>query len=136
MSAQNPALSLRQKVVVALKNDAALIAKVPVARIYGEYPGATPARPFVRYGEDDANPRRVSCWEGAEIAFPVHSFSAQPFTDEVRQIDAAIVAALDGKVLDLGDGLKATITWAGTQLLRDGADANAWHGFNQFVATC
>lgn len=135
MSAINPSLDLREAIVTLLKADAPLVALVAADSIHGEHPTAQPNRPFVRYGEDDAVPNRVMCWEGATVAFPVHAFSDQKWTDEVKGIMAAIVTALDGQVIDLGGGVKANITWAGSQLLRDGADPGAWHGFNRFTAT-
>jgi hypothetical protein len=134
--ALNPALELREAIVTLLKADAPLVSLVTTAKIFGEFPGAQPVRPFVRYGEDDVTPQRVSCWAGANVAFPVHAFSAEKFTDQVKAINAAIVNALDGKVIVLDGGVKATITWNSSQLLRDGADPNAWHGFNQFEARC
>lgn len=136
MSALNPALQLREAIVTILKADAGLLALVTAGSIYGEYPGAQPERPFVRYGEDDAAPARSTCWEGAVVAFPVHAFSADKFTDEVKGLNAAIVTALDGKVITLEGGSKATILWQRSQVLRDGADPNAFHGFNQFEAHC
>lgn len=136
MAALIPALALREAIVTALKADVALIALVTAAKIFGEFPGSEPDRPFIRYGEADAVPLRSSCHEGAAIAFPIHAFSAEKFTDEVMDMNAAIVACLDGKVVTLDGGAKATIVLGSSQLLRDGADPNAWHGFNQFTATC
>lgn len=131
-----PALELREAIVTLLKGDEALLALVATGSIFGEYPGAEPARPFVRYGEDDTRPQPSACWQGANVAFPVHAFSAEKFTDEAKAMNAAIINALDGKVVTLEGGAKATITCQGSQLLRDGADPNAWHGFNQFEARC
>lgn len=136
MSALNPALPLREAIVTILKADAPLVALVTAAKVFGEHPGAMPERPFVRYGEDDTTPLRVACWEGATVAFPVHAFSAQKYTDQVKDMNAAIVTALDGQVIELDGGVKATIVWQGSQLMRDGADPNAWHGFNRFEARC
>lgn len=135
--ALEPSLQLREAIVTLLKADTALVALLATAdKVFGEYPGAQPDRPFVRYGEDDTAPNRSACWEGAVVAFPVHAFSAQKYTDEVKGLNAAIVAALDGKTVDLEDAGKATIIWQGSQVLRDGADPNAWHGFNRFEARC
>lgn len=136
MSALYPALDLREAIVTILKADAPVVALVTAAKVFGEHPGALPERPFVRYGEDDTVPTRVMCWEGATVDFPVHAFSAQKYTDEIKRINAAIVTALDGQVIELDGGVKAHIEWLGSPLLRDGADPNAWHGFNRFRARC
>lgn len=133
--ALDPSLPLRQAIVTLLNADAGLLALVPAARIFGEQTTALPDRPFVRYGEDEIQPRRSSCWDGAVIDFPVHGFSAEPFTDEIRGINAAITGALDGLVIEVDTDLKATIAWVSSQIMRDGADPNAWHGFNRFQAT-
>lgn len=134
--ALNPALPLREAIITTLKADAPLVALVAAASIYGEHPTTQPARPFIRYGEDDTLPAPVACWEGATVAFPIHAFSAAKYTDEIKGLNAAIVTALHGKVIELDDGTKAHIRWQGSQVLRDGADPNAWHGFNRFEARC
>jgi hypothetical protein len=134
--ALDPSLLLRQAIVTHLKADAALLALVPADRIFGEQPGALPDRPFVRYGEDESRPRRSSCWDGATVDFPVHAFSADKFTDEVKAMSAAISAALDGLVIELSPAITARLQWLGSQVMRDGGDPNAWHGFSRFQATC
>lgn len=132
--ALDPSLALRQAIVTTLKADAGLLAMVAAGQIFGEQTDSMPDRPFVRYGEDDAQPLRSSCWDGANVDFPVHSFSAEKFTDQVKGMNAAIAAALDGAVLDLGDGLLARVYWLGSQVIRDGSDPNAWHGIARFQA--
>lgn len=133
--ALDPSLPLREAIVTLLRADAPLVALVPTARVYGEQPSDDlPERPFVRFGEDDTLPNRTSCWDGASTDFPVHSFSKAKYTDEVRQMNAAIGTALDGKVIELDGGLKARLRWLGSQVMRDGADPRAWHGINRFQA--
>lgn len=85
--------------------------------------------PFVRYGQTDVGQ--------VDGRLPIHAFSKPQggFTDEVAEIAAAIVAALDGKRLILSDGRKATLTWpesGGTQIIPDGAEADAWHAIVRF----
>ncbi len=117
-------LALRQAIVSALKSDAGLTAIVPAARVNGERAEANPVFPFTRYGITDA--RRTS------IDVPIHAFSKAEYTDEVAGINAAIVTALDGRTLDLGGGEKAYLTWAGSTIIPDAAEAGVYHGINRF----
>lgn len=133
--ANDPSLALRQKVVQTLRATDALTDIVPEASVFGEQPDPTPERPFVRYGVDDILPRRSLCWDGAQIEFPIHSFSMAKFSDQVRQMNAAVAAALDGVVIDLGDDMKVDLAWMGSTVMRDAADPSGWHGIVRFRAT-
>jgi hypothetical protein len=132
--ANDPSLELRQKVVIRLRETSALLTHVPEARIFGEQPDQPPEWPFTRYGVDDVAPRRPSCWDGAEINFPIHSFSKTKFTDQIRRMNAAVATSLDGFTVDLGGGMMARIEWLRSTVIRDGADPNAWHGIANFRA--
>lgn len=134
--ALDPALELRQAIVRYLRSNSALTLLVPADQIFGEQPvEAMPERPFIRYGEDDTQPRRTSCWDGASIEFPMHAFSAEKNTDEVKGLNRAIAFALDGKVIEVEPGLVARLKWLGSRVMRDAGDPNAWHGFSRFEAT-
>lgn len=130
-----PSLALRQKTVIRLRDTAALTEITTADRVFGEVAEPTPERPFVRFGVDEALPRRSSCWNGKRIEFPLHSFSKEKFTDEVRQMNDVLETALDGAVIDLGGGVKATLEWLSSTVLRDAGDPNAWHGITRFRAT-
>lgn len=132
--ARDTSLPLRQAVVTALRADTSLTALVPAERNYGMRSPATLTWPFTRYGSPDALPFRAQCIDGATIGFTVHAFSKQTFEDECANINAAVSASLDGKVLDLG-GLKAHVVWRGSQIIPDAAEADAYHGVNSFEAT-
>lgn len=132
--ANDPSLALREAVVTKLRTVDALTAITE--RIYGEQPSDTlPERPFSRYGVDQISPLPSACGDGAEIEFPVHSFSTKKYTDQVRTMNAAIAAGLDGLVLTLEGGERATIVWRGSTVQRDAADPTAWHGTARFRAT-
>jgi hypothetical protein len=135
--ANDPSLALREAVVTRLRDTAGLISITTADKVFGEQPGeALPERPFTRYGMDDVTPRNDSCWDGADVEFPIHSFSMAKFTDEVRQMNAAVAMALDGLVVELDDdGNKATIAWLNSRIVRDAGDPNGWHGIARFRAT-
>lgn len=133
--ASDPTLPLRQAVVTDLRADAALMAlgTPPLStgdRIYGERTPATLVWPFVRYGQADVGQ--------TQARLPLHVFSKSQYTDEVAAIAAGIVARLDGRTLELGDGRRVTFNWpeaGGTQIISDAAEADAWHAIVLFDVT-
>jgi hypothetical protein len=136
--ANDPSLALREKVVTRLRAASSLTDITTANKVFGEQPGdPLPERPFTRYGVDDVTPRRPSCWDGAVIEFPIHSFSMTKFSDQVRQMNAAVAMALDGAVIDLDEEgtNRAEIRWLNSTILRDAGDSNAWHGIARFRAT-
>lgn len=120
-----PILALRRAIVTHLRADTAVTATAVGARIYGEKAPASPTFPFARYGSSDAAP-------GFEIEAPVHVFSKDEFTDDVNAIAEAIGNSLDDKVLDLGAGRKAYLTWTGVRVI--GAAVDEWHAIVAFSA--
>lgn len=134
--AQDSSLLLRQATVSHLKADGPLLAIVGTAdNVHGERSGAAPAFPFTRYGVAETLPARAQCWDGVRVAFPIHSFSKQPFTDEAHGMNAAVAQALDGAVLALDDGGKAHIAWLGSTVLPDPVESDVFHGISRFEAT-
>jgi hypothetical protein len=127
-------LYLRRAVITHLRADASLIALVPAARLYGMKAPATPTWPFTRYGSPDETPRPVSCWDGSDVAFVIHSFSKAEFEDECAGINEAIETALNGAVLTMAGNVKARPIWLGSQIIPDGGEIGAWHGINRFGA--
>ena len=136
--ANDPSLALRETVIERLRAASSLTAITTANRVFGEQPGdPLPDRPFTRYGVDDIRPRRPSCWDGATIEFPIHSFSMAKFSDQVRQMNAAVAMALDGLVIDLDDEgtNRAELRLIGSTVQRDAGDPNGWHGIARFEAT-
>ncbi len=113
-----PILALRRAIVTHLRADSAVIATAVGTRTYGERAPESLTWPFVRYGVSEAD-------QGFDITAPLHVFSKDPFTDDVDAIAEAIAESLDGKVLSLGDGRKAYLTWAGTRVQASTPDE--WH---------
>lgn len=134
--ANDPSLALRQEVVTLLRATPGLISITTADKVFGEQPEPVPERPFARFGVDEILPRRPSCWDGAVIEFPIHSFSRKKFSDEVRQMNAAVAMALDEATIEVDDdGTKATLQWLGSTVNRDAADPKGWHGIARFRAT-
>ncbi len=132
--ANDPSLALREAVVTKLRTVSALT--TITERIYGEQPSDTlPERPFTRYGVDLITPIASACGDGADVEFPIHSFSTAKYTDQVRQMNAAVATGLDGLVLTLEGGMRATLVWLGSTVNRDAGDPTAWHGIARFRAT-
>lgn len=120
-------LAVRRAVLTALKNDAALSTLVPATRIYPPQTPATPAWPFIRYGQASAIPVRASCVNGSRVLVSVHAFARGPGEDAAEAIGDAVASALDGAVLTLPGGVKAHVSWTGGQTLRDTDEADDWH---------
>lgn len=126
-------LAIRKETIKRFRSDTALTALVPAQRIYGPQVAGLPEFPFVRVGEPVTLPLRASGMDGAVAAFSAHAFALGPGEDAAAAIAAALARALDGRVLPLPAG-KAVMVWTRTQILRDGAEADAWHAVVDFEA--
>jgi hypothetical protein len=129
-------LPVRRAILTHIGSVAAVTAIVPKSR---HYPMVVPANvtwPFVRYGSPTPVPLRASCLDGTEIVVAVHGFAKarmnasgamiETAEDHAGRLGAALAAALDGIRLDLPRG-HAKVRWTGSQLLVDGAEADAFH---------
>lgn len=127
-------LQLRQATVQRLRADADLIAigDTPIGdRIYGRRQPAILTWPFIRISVADEGPLR----HGTVLRLTVHSFSKAQFDDECEAINGAIQASIEDAVLQLSGARKAFMSWIGSQVIPDAAEADAWHGVNSFTAT-
>lgn len=88
-------LELRRAVVAHLRADAALIALVPAAKIFGEF-ATTEDRPFIRMGDPIVTGWEASCWDGSESDFTIHAFAEGPGRAAIQTIGKRIVAAMEG----------------------------------------
>jgi hypothetical protein len=130
---QDHSLELRESVVRKLKMTPDVTAIV-AQRIYGEQVIAKKGSdwPFIRMGLPDILPFGASGWDGNEHAFTVHTFAMGPATDAITRLNKAVVEHLDEKDLPIWSGIKASIGWVRTQVIRDTAEAGAYHGIIQF----
>lgn len=121
--ASDPTLLARKAIVTHLRDDTVVTSTPVGSRIYGERTPAVLIWPFTRYGQTD--------FGHTSGRIPLHTFSKSKHTDEVASIMAAIVESLGGKTLTLDDGRKMRLTYpdaGGSQIIADGAEADAWHG--------
>lgn len=118
-----PILAARRAIVRTMLADPVLTASAVGTRIYGER--TQPSElvwPFVRCDGVVAIPN----WR---INALVHAFSKGPFTDEVHYLTEIIADLFDAAVLDLQSGdRRAFVNVANARVIRDGAEADAWHG--------
>jgi hypothetical protein len=135
-------LQIRRAALTALKADAALIALVPSTSIHPQTTPANVAWPFVKMGAPSGQPIRAACVDGNQGIFAVHGFAkareeggqvVETAEDYAARIGAAIAVALDRKALDLDGGGRARLLWTGSQLLMDGAEADAFHTVQNFA---
>lgn len=131
----SPSLLIRKATVARLKANAGVIAIVPAVRVFG--PRVIQKNlvwPFMRVGVSIASPMLASCLDGETIRFAVHGFSKANDEGEAANINAAVKNSLDGATLSLSDGGRAILTWTGAQIMEDGSEADAWHGFSSYEA--
>lgn len=133
-------LSVRGAVIAAFKADAALTALVPAGRIYPSKTPANVAWPFIKLGVLMNSPTRYDCGGGGDVTGAVHVFvkgSASILDPEARtyQINKEIVRVLDGIDIVLADDLSLGFTVTLSQVMEDGAEADAYHGVVSIVAS-
>lgn len=128
----DPSLAVRGQIIAALKADAQLTAIVPAARIYPRKVPASPTWPFIRLGVLTATPLRLDCTDGAEVTGAVHCFvKAVPGSIPDPEALAMTINSHVARVLDaLEDGAVSQ-----AQVIEDGAEADAYHGFVQIGIT-
>lgn len=132
---------VRRAGLTTLKADADLIALVPTSQIHPQAPLEAPLWPFVKWGASSVIPRRAPvCLDGCEVTVAVHGFSKgrwlndaliETAEDHAARIGKAVANALGGKRVEMDEGW-AVFTWAGSQLLMDGAEAGAFHSVQNF----
>jgi hypothetical protein len=126
-------LPVRVGIVTLLEQAAALPgAPVTPAQVFGMMQPPETPYPFVRYGVPDALPFRASCINGTTINVPIHSFGEGKTEDQAAEIAAWVVEVLDGKTIQLGDDMTASINWTGGQTLTDPSEKDIWHAYRTF----
>lgn len=129
-------ITVRRAILTLLKNDARTTGIVPKDRWF-PMTASSPDWPFGMYGASTPLPIRATCVDGSEITTSVHGFAkARPSSgprdpgetaeDHCGRLAAAIASVLGSRRIDLPNGY-GKITWTGSQLLVDGAEADAFH---------
>lgn len=136
--------AVRRAALPALKTTPGVTALVAASEIYPSTVPAAHGWPFIRWGTPIASPFRATGLDSSTIRVTIHGFCKvlldgsgaliDTAESQGEKIGAAIVTALDGRVLDLDGGMHVNFTWVGTNLSPDGADADAWHAAVQFEA--
>ncbi len=97
--------------------------------VHGEYVPGNPSYPFIRYGAAITTPFEAQCWDGSTHAITIHVFTNGPTTDQVYEICAEVVEAMESMPMA---GI-ADLEWQQTQVLPELPDK--WHGIVQFTLT-
>lgn len=135
-------LAVRRASLAELKAHALLTDLIPAMRLYPQTVPPTPTWPFGKMGAPSGLPLRAGCVDGNEGIFAVHGFAkmrtvggvvVETAEDHTARIGAAIASGLDRKTLHLDGGQRARIRWTGSQLLQDGAEADAFHTVQNFA---
>lgn len=126
--AKDSALYIRRALVEALNGLAG-------GRVYGPNPPANPVWPFIRVGNADTTPLQTQCLDGNTFDVTVHTFAKGGDESECAELNRAVARILDkrGRVLAAPYPAKISrIRWVRSQIIRDTAEATAWHGLVTF----
>lgn len=89
----DPSLALQDALVARLKAAAGVTALVGT-KVYDAVP-PTAARPYVNVGKPQLLPDKSDCVDGVRAAFPIHGWADGPKSVQIKQLGAAMLAALD-----------------------------------------
>jgi NADPH-dependent ferric siderophore reductase len=144
--ARDSTLYAQHAALVMLKRAPTLNALVPADRTYPPQRPPNPTWPFVAVGEMVAVPFVAAGLDGSAGTFAVHCYAET--TDEadgrelastILQAAVAVLGGDDGAEVALQSDLSdcpypatAYYAWTGSQVVQDGADASAFHGFATF----
>lgn len=133
---------VRRVILAALKDNEALTDIVPEGSIHPQSPMGIPTWPFVNYGSPAGIPLEAACVDGDVITVAVHSFAkrrengagqvVETAEDHADRIGTAVMRALHRKRLSLPSGAFVKVRRRGHQLLRDGAEKDAYHHVANF----
>ena len=136
-------LPVRRAVLPALKADAGVTALIPAASIYPSVVPLSRTLPFTRYGAPIATPFRASGLNSSSVRVTIHAFTG-PLMDGAQTLEtaedrswrmaAAITTGLDGRVLPIEGGMRATLSWLGSNCIVDRDETDAWHAIVNLVA--
>lgn len=136
-------------VTVSLKANAPLLAILPKTSIdpqpktTGVDAQGAPIWPFVVVEAMQSLPQGRGCTAGAEVSLSVHSFAKPRYNaggamietakDHAARIHSAVVDALHNHAYEV-DGRRYGLSVRASRIMRDGAEADAWHGVATVVA--
>lgn len=126
--------------IISLKADASLATIIEAASI-GPV-AEDPTWPFIRLEGTQSLPQGRGCTARAEVTFALHSFAKPRYEDDspvetardhAGRVNSAVVEAIHNHAFDVG-GRRYRFQVRSTRLMRDGAEADAWHGIVNVVA--
>ncbi|WP_069338329.1 tail completion protein gp17 [Sphingobium yanoikuyae] len=141
MTTLDPSLSVRGKIIASLKADAQLTAIVPATRIYPGKPPASPVFPFIRVPMLIGTVAELDGGGGSEQSGVIHNFTKLSADVPDPEAQAAIINSHIVRILSqiddvhLGDGESLGVHATQTQVIEDGAEADAYHGMVTVRAT-
>lgn len=148
--AKDSSFYVQQATLVLLKRAPTLTVLVPAERVYPPQRPPNPTWPFVAVGEAIATPFVAAGMDGSGTSLAVHVYAettgegadtvdGRDMAASVLRVIVALLGgengaevALQGDLSDCPYPATAYFTWTGTQVLQDGADAGAFHGFATF----
>jgi hypothetical protein len=89
----DPSLAMQAALVARLKV-ASGVSSIVGARVYDAIPSSA-VKPYINLGQPQVLPDKASCIDGAEVSYPIHGWSTGPASVQIKQLGAAVVAALD-----------------------------------------
>lgn len=128
--AKDSSLYIRRALVSALKS-----AGLAGGRVYGPAPPANPTWPFIRVGSAETTPLQAQCLDGNTFDVTIHTFDKGADETGCSELNRAVARILDKRGRTLDAPYPATISrirWQRSQIIRDTAEASAWHGLVSF----
>jgi hypothetical protein len=135
----------RKVILAALKTTQAVTALVPATQILPQTQPEKHGWPFIRWDGPTSFPYKGVCVNGAQVSFMVHAFAKPVYDgpdlkrmvetaeDHCGRILEAIEPVLSGNRFEsAGRSFRVRVT--STALMRDRAEADAYHGLLNCVA--
>lgn len=131
---------------LSLLRESADVAAIVDDRVYPPQRPANPVWPFLAWGVPVVEPFEAACMDGSRISFTLHAYAETSGTgggtisgeEQAGALAGAAAAALIGAgEIDLADygcpyPAIAQFTWGQTQVIQDGAEADAFHAIASF----
>jgi hypothetical protein len=126
--------------IISLKGDAPLTSIVAPSSI--DPVTENPEWPFVRLEGTQSLPQGRGCTARSEVTFTLHSFAKPKYDgdakvetarDHAGRVNSAAVEAIHNHAFEV-DGRRYRFQVRSSRLMRDGAEADAWHGMVNVVA--
>lgn len=148
--ARDSSAFVQQATLVLLKRAPTLAVLVPADRVYPPQRPPNPTWPFVAVGEAIAVPFLATGMDGSGTSLAVHVYAettgegeqtvdGRDMANAILRVVVALLGGDDGAEVPLASDLSdcpypatAYFTWTGSQVVQDGADAGAFHGFATF----